>query len=98
PPRSTLFPYTTLFRSNVAQGRDAREKAERLRRFHRRRRTTCETEIYVAGPARHSGRIERRAADWCGHGAAARSLRGRAAGGRRDGHAALRQIYRRRIM
>src|SRR2546426_6632844 len=28
PPRSTLFPYTTLFRSHVAHGVDRRERAD----------------------------------------------------------------------
>src|SRR3712207_9555074 len=34
PPRSTLFPYTTLFRSRVAEDRRAREPVHRLE--HRR--------------------------------------------------------------
>src|SRR2546422_5733137 len=34
PPRSTLFPYTTLFRSQAELDRDLRE-AERARRGHR---------------------------------------------------------------
>src|SRR2546426_5048175 len=34
PPRSTLFPYTTLFRSGVGRGRRARGLGERVRRWH----------------------------------------------------------------
>src|SRR3712207_8541992 len=32
PPRSTLFPYTTLFRSLAGRGQDARVRARRARR------------------------------------------------------------------
>src|SRR5256885_5543932 len=32
PPRSTLFPYTTLFRSHAGQERGAGKRAERMRR------------------------------------------------------------------
>src|SRR2546422_11006268 len=31
PPRSTLFPYTTLFRSPVGEGRDRHDARQRLR-------------------------------------------------------------------
>src|SRR6266550_7082924 len=37
PPRSTLFPYTTLFRSGRSQGRFRRLRPERARPDHRRR-------------------------------------------------------------
>src|SRR3712207_9011735 len=37
PPRSTLFPYTTLFRSGTAHGRSPRSKAGHLRRRGNRR-------------------------------------------------------------
>ena len=52
--------------------------------------------LHVAGDARHHGRIERRPAGRRRDGAAARPVRGGAAGGRRDGHAALSQVHRRR--
>src|ERR1035441_10399815 len=35
PPRSTLFPYTTLFRSASARGLDAKRKWERIIHVHR---------------------------------------------------------------
>src|SRR5256885_8557309 len=35
PPRSTLFPYTTLFRSHAAHGVDAQHLALLFRRLHR---------------------------------------------------------------
>src|SRR6266478_6321197 len=37
PPRSTLFPYTTLFRSDVRPGHRARRPVQSLRRHHDRR-------------------------------------------------------------
>src|SRR5438034_10763122 len=33
PPRSTLFPYTTLFRSSVAQGENGSDESARDRRY-----------------------------------------------------------------
>ena len=49
-----------------------------------------------AADARHHGRIERRAAGGRGHGAAAGAVRRGAAGRRRDGHAPLPEVQRRR--
>ena len=66
-------------RRGVAQGRDAREEAERLRRLHRRGRAPGAGEGHVAGEAGHDGRIERRTAGGRGDEPAARSLRGGAA-------------------
>src|SRR5258707_4363756 len=37
PPRSTLFPYTTLFRSRLARGRQRDVGEDRVRAHHRRR-------------------------------------------------------------
>src|SRR5258708_24253031 len=38
PPRSTLFPYTTLFRSNVLDGRATSDRCSHQARRRRRRR------------------------------------------------------------
>ena len=64
-------------------------KAERLRRLHRRRRVPDPRTIHVAANARHHGRLERRLARRRRDGTAARTVRRRATGSRRDGHAAL---------
>src|SRR2546430_10055332 len=54
PPRSTLFPYTTLFRSQTDTGEDERgtDQADRVRR----------TAVERARPRRHEGEDGRRAA------------------------------------
>src|SRR5690349_23797466 len=41
PPRSTLFPYTTLFRSGCRRPRRARFTTSRSARRRRRRRSSC---------------------------------------------------------
>ena len=82
-------------RRGLAQGRDAREEAERLRRLHRRGRAPGQGEDHLARKARGDGRIERRPAGRRGGQPAPGSLRGVAAGGGRDGHAALRPLHRR---
>ena len=79
----------------VAQGRDAGEEAERLRRLHRRRRASRAREVHVTREARRHGRLQRRAARRRGDQPASRSLRRRAARRGRDGHAALRPLHRR---
>src|SRR5688572_31836255 len=38
PPRSTLFPYTTLFRSSLSRGRSSRWRRDRCRHGRRRER------------------------------------------------------------
>src|SRR5256712_3065386 len=52
PPRSTLFPYTTLFRSRESSGRSLRTPA-RIRSTSWSRRSTCE----VASEDRKSTRL-----------------------------------------
>src|SRR5690349_22842747 len=49
PPRSTLFPYTTLFRSRGGGGRD------RLRRDHPGRGARLRRAAALRGSARHAG-------------------------------------------
>src|SRR2546422_5904992 len=39
PPRSTLFPYTTLFRSSMSNRASAADSSRRLRTFSRHRRS-----------------------------------------------------------
>src|SRR3712207_8131310 len=56
PPRSTLFPYTTLFRSRVPGGRQGRDRLHRRRRGPEVRRGTRRS----ARPAVHRGRRRRR--------------------------------------
>ena len=51
-------------RRGVAQGRHAREEAERLRRLHRRRRASGQREIHVAGEARRSWAARTAACSW----------------------------------
>src|SRR5690242_21359114 len=60
PPRSTLFPYTTLFRSFEAARRPGRRSVLRARLRHRRRRSRSDVPLrrvlthrsWVAPPAR----------------------------------------------
>src|SRR5256885_12086604 len=48
PPRSTLFPYTTLFRSQVHHPREQHRADDRLgRRIHRRRRHLHAARTYL---------------------------------------------------
>src|SRR3712207_6868884 len=59
PPRSTLFPYTTLFRSRpgVVEGRGARRGRRRGRRRRRRRRLGRRRRRRVRGRDRKSTRL-----------------------------------------
>src|SRR5260370_17430868 len=53
PPRSTLFPYTTLFRSNVAlAGRPSRRGAYFARRKYARQDSAAQPLIYSNGVGR----------------------------------------------
>src|SRR2546422_6454322 len=61
PPRSTLFPYTTLFRS-AAAGRGARSTRRRSRRWLRRR----EADLRIAEGRSPSRRPERALLDRAG--------------------------------
>src|SRR3712207_8884666 len=55
PPRSTLFPYTTLFRSGRARAPPARRRlAAELRRPRERRRHRAGAAVSGAGPAGHA--------------------------------------------
>src|SRR2546428_3683038 len=62
PPRSTLFPYTTLFRSDRRRGRSGKIVADRRHVPAVRSQSTPEPETFVAqhaGPApQHSGHVE----------------------------------------
>src|SRR3712207_7524424 len=56
PPRSTLFPYTTLFRSVPAGGRDARRGPDRQRRHAPvRRRRALRADVLLRPVARRAG-------------------------------------------
>lgn len=79
--------------SEYAQGRDAGEQTERLRRFHRGGRVPDRQQVYLEGQTRHRGRFERRTAGRRLRGAAPRPLCRLPAGCRCDGHAALPQIH-----
>src|SRR2546425_7089025 len=59
PPRSTLFPYTTLFRSGTADGHAARRRA-RAADTDRGQRPACRTRAPAARRGRRSGRAPRR--------------------------------------
>ncbi len=80
-------------RRDLAQGRHARQEAERLRRLHRRRRVPDQREVHVDGAAGDRRRFERRPARRRGHDPAARPFRGRLPGRRRHGHAPLPQVH-----
>ena len=83
---------------SLARRRPAREQAERLRRFHRRRRIfEGKRDCRAQGTGRHRP-FQRRPAGRRGHQPAARPVRRRGAGGRRDGHAALRPLHRRSLL
>src|SRR3712207_6897566 len=70
PPRSTLFPYTTLFRSNIERETGLRVKGSEHRRhavakgihhqdLHRRRFPVCEATFEFVGPRSACRYIER---------------------------------------
>src|SRR5690349_22088794 len=63
PPRSTLFPYTTLFRSHRAQGRRAGRRARRTRRAAGRPPDAAAGRLAVRGDARseeHTSELQSR--------------------------------------
>src|SRR5947208_10498025 len=69
PPRSTLFPYTTLFRSGRPAGRAVRARRRAGRQARPRRRVGADQPAYIAGgpvglaqPGRTASRAERRRA------------------------------------
>ena len=80
-------------RRGVARRRPAAEQAERLRRLHRRGRVADPREVHLDAEAGHPGRQQRRPAGRRVPDAAAGPVRRGAAGGRRDGHAALPQVH-----
>src|SRR3712207_6891495 len=56
PPRSTLFPYTTLFRSGDGRGGQVRAQADRLRQLGLPERLALRPQVPVAAePARLEG-------------------------------------------
>ena len=68
-------------------------QAERVRRLHRGRRVARREQVHVAGPARDSGRIERRAAGRRGDEPAAGALPRRHRAGRGHGHAPVSEVH-----
>ncbi len=79
----------------VAPGRQQAEEAERLRRFHRRRRVAHRQRLYLPPEAGDRRQQQRRSAHGRLHGAAARPLRRGHRQRRRAGHAALPQVHHR---
>ena len=79
-------------RRGLAPGGDAREEAERVRRFHRGGRMADREQIYVDAEAGDLWREQWRAADRRGAESAAGSVRRGDAGGGRDGHAAIPEL------
>ncbi len=80
-------------RRDLAQGRHARQEAERLRRLHRRGRVPHPGEVHLDAAPGRPGRVERRPAGRGGHDPAARALRRRLPRGRGHGHAPLPQVH-----
>ena len=80
-------------RKGVARGRHAGQKAERLRRFHRRRGVSDQSEIHFDSKAGDSRWLERWTAGGSSDDAAARSVRRRPSRGRGDGHAPLPEVH-----
>jgi prolyl oligopeptidase len=76
----------------VARCRPSGQQAERIRRFHRRGRVPGVRRDHLQGQARRPGRLQRRPAGRRRDQPAPRSVRGGAAGGGRDGYAALRPL------
>ena len=85
-------------RRRLAPGRQEPQQAERLRRFHRRRRMAHQRGPHVEGQAGDHGRQQRRAVGWCGGSAAAGPIWRVHSDGRRDGHAAFPALYGRPIL
>src|SRR3712207_9316129 len=71
PPRSTLFPYTTLFRSEEPEGRDERDREDRIEPLRRREHVAAlpgerlpeRNQKEERDHDRHEGGVEERRAD-----------------------------------